>query len=313
MKSRVNVVIVAALLGLASMVRGETAYFLMANPPSAARDGTLLQAYVVQVTDAPKIAQARAYLSAGASPVYLIPHVRIAAGADAVNRNYAQPGQPAWDWHVVELINWTNYDTRGAHTAEYILKAHGAPADALRILAGEGQVSVIDPVTFVATPVGPTDEMSLVYYPLMMELKPAQAGNVLNVSTRGYVGTGERVLITGFVVGSGAPRNVLVRGLGPSLGALGVGEPLADPVIDVYHGSERIATNDDWKAGNLAQSNSGQAGAVRPEYAAFAPLNDKESAMRLMLPPGNYTVIVRGATSGIALAEVYDLDALQTR
>jgi len=304
MKTRVHVhmVFVAALLGFASVVRGETAYFLMGDPLRGPHYGnTPHQSYVVAVTDAAKIAEARAWLNGGPNPLYLIPQVQVALGADGINRNYSQPGQPPWDWHVVQLFGWTTYDPNGFYAAVVIPSQHSTPVFVPTLIAG-----------FDFYP--PRNTMSLVYYPLLMELKPEQAGNVLNVSTRGYVGTGERVLIAGFVVGSGAPRNVLVRGLGPSLAAFGVVEPLADPALAIYRGSELVASNDDWKSGNLWQSLPGEAGKVLPECAALAPLNDKESAVRLLLPPGSYSVIVRGgASGGIALAEVYDLDAMKSR
>ncbi len=304
-------VLVAALLGFASVVRGETAYFLMGSPSNSVRGNGGLQAYVVPVTDAAVIAQARAYLNSGPNPLYFFAHVRIAAGADGINQNYAQPGQTAWDWHVVELLGWSTFDPRLPRTTDWILTRDGSPVDVPSILAGEGTPALIDPVSGKLTRIGPPDEMGLIYYPVLMELTPGKTASVHNVSTRGYVGSGERVLIAGFVVAGAAPRNVLVRALGPSLAAFGVTEPLTDPSIDIYHGSQLIATNDDWQTGNLGQEIPAPAGMTAPFYAWLAPLNAKEPSLRLMLPPGAYTMIVRSNAGGIALAEVYDLDAIQ--
>ena len=53
-----------------------------------------------------------------------------------------------------------------------------------------------------------------------------------NISTRGFVDTGNSVMIAGFIVASStaaASSEVIVRALGPSLGDFGIAESLADP------------------------------------------------------------------------------------
>lgn len=118
-------------------------------------------------------------------------------------------------------------------------------------------------------------------------------------------------MIAGFVISGAAPRNVLVRALGPTLATFGVSGSLADPIIHVYRGSDLLVTNDDWKTGNLAREIPAPAGATAPFYATFVPPDEREPALRLMLVPGAYTLIVSSSKGdGIALAEVYDLDAL---
>jgi phospholipase/lecithinase/hemolysin len=119
-----------------------------------------------------------------------------------------------------------------------------------------------------------------------------------NVSTRGFVGTGDNVLIGGLIIGSGDNPMVLVRALGPSLANAGVAEPLLDPTLDVYDGNgELIGSNDQWKNG-------------QPEAAIATllyPFDDREAAVAAFPPPGNYTAIVRGKndTTGVALVEAY--------
>ena len=71
----------------------------------------------------------------------------------------------------------------------------------------------------------------------------------LNLSTRGLVGTGDNVLIGGFIVTGTDPKTVVLRALGPSLSGFGLSGVLADPVLSVYNSSHTlIATNDDWQS-----------------------------------------------------------------
>ena len=125
------------------------------------------------------------------------------------------------------------------------------------------------------------------------------AAKLINLSTRGSVGTGDSVMIAGFVVNGNAPKRVLVRALGPSLAAAGVPNLLADPTLELFSASASLATNDDWAATQAAEISA----------TGVAPTNAKESAIVATLPPGTYTAIVRGAagTTGNALVEVYEL------
>ena len=128
------------------------------------------------------------------------------------------------------------------------------------------------------------------------------AGTLANISTRGFVDTGDNVLIGGFIVGSDSGRegSVLVRAIGPSLSAFGVPGALQNPILELHDGSgATLATNDDWKETQQADI----------EANGLAPGNDRESAILATLPPGGYTAIVRGAldTTGVGLVEVYHL------
>jgi hypothetical protein len=130
---------------------------------------------------------------------------------------------------------------------------------------------------------------------------PAQA---LNLSTRMRVQTGDNVGIAGFIITGSAPKQVLVRALGPSLTESGVAGAMANPFLEL-HGPVGFATltNDNWR------DDPAQEPAITA--AGLAPADDLESAIAATLAPGNYTAVVRGMndTSGVALAEVYDLDA----
>jgi len=94
---------------------------------------------------------------------------------------------------------------------------------------------------------------------------------------------------------------LLITAKGPSLAAFGVTGTLADPTLTVYDSAGRaIATNDN--VGTVA------AGSELSTIAGV-PTNASESALLLILPPGNYSAVVAGVggTSGIALLEATDI------
>jgi hypothetical protein len=131
----------------------------------------------------------------------------------------------------------------------------------------------------------------------------------VNVSTRGAVGTGNNILIAGFVVNGATSRRILIRGAGPTLSSLGVPGVLADPqltLIDQSNG-QTIRTNDDWASGDDA----GVIAQAATSAGAF-PLGNgsKDAAMIVMLAPGAYTVQLSGVnnTTGVGIVEVYDVD-----
>jgi hypothetical protein len=130
---------------------------------------------------------------------------------------------------------------------------------------------------------------------------------MVNISSRGFVGTGDNVLIGGFVVTGNQPRQVLIRGVGPTLATLGVTAPvLSDPIITLNHGGTVINQNDNWGSAGDGTAISSTATAV----GAFAlPSGSKDASVLTALQPGAYTVIVSGAnnTTGIALVEIYEV------
>jgi uncharacterized delta-60 repeat protein len=130
------------------------------------------------------------------------------------------------------------------------------------------------------------------------------AASFQNLSARAHVFTGERILIAGLIIGGTENKKVLIRGLGPSLASFGVPAPLADPTLSLYdHTGVLIVANDNWKDTQPAQIQQIQA-------TGLAPLNDFEAAILISLSPGAYTAFLQGKamTSGIGLAEVYDVD-----
>jgi len=124
-----------------------------------------------------------------------------------------------------------------------------------------------------------------------------------NISTRLNVGTGENVLIGGFITQGNAPAKLVVRGIGPSLPLYA---PMGNPYLELHNSSSTIASNDNWKV-NLGGGSQEQA----IEDTTLAPTNDLESAILAVLDPGTYTAIVRGVNDGIGVGqvEVYNLGA----
>ena len=160
---------------------------------------------------------------------------------------------------------------------------------------GSGTIFIFTPggtrSTFASGLNGP---IGLAFEPTIHQLR--------NISTRGLVGTGDNVLIGGFIVGGNGMVNgvVLIRALGPTLTGYGVAGALQDPTLQLLNSSGGvIATNDNWKDTQQAQI----------QATGLAPPDDRESAIYVTLPAGAYTAIVRGvsSTTGVAIVEVYNL------
>ena len=131
-----------------------------------------------------------------------------------------------------------------------------------------------------------------------------------NISTRLSVGTGDNVLISGFILTGTAPKTLLLRAIGPSLAQASppVEGALADPVLELHKPDGSVVTNDNWRDTQGAQINQ----------SGLAPTNELESALIVTLDPndptpnsGAYTVVVHGQndTTGAAVVEIYDLDS----
>jgi hypothetical protein len=133
-----------------------------------------------------------------------------------------------------------------------------------------------------------------------------------NISTRCFVQTGDDVMIGGFIVQGTGAKKVIIRAIGPELGAppYNIPSALANPTLELHNGSGAlVGSNDDWQhtiiGGIITRSQVADI-----QNSGHAPTDPSESAIIAELQPGNYTAIVRGVnnTTGVGLIEVYDLD-----
>ncbi|HWM24144.1 MAG TPA: hypothetical protein VNP98_04920 [Chthoniobacterales bacterium] len=141
---------------------------------------------------------------------------------------------------------------------------------------------------------------------LAQEIPPVTGSRLANISTRLQVGLGDDVLIAGFIARGASAKRVMLRAIGPSLGALGIPNPLMDPVLELYDQTGAlIATNDNWDANSNAQEIID---------TGIPPTSADESVILARLPSDDngvaYTAVLRGAgnTTGVGVLEVYDLD-----
>jgi sugar lactone lactonase YvrE len=196
------------------------------------------------------------------------------------------------NWRVTQLGGIITGDQQAAIEATTI-----APTDDLE----SAIVATLAPGTYTAIVRGANDGTGIGLAEVY-DLNQATPSKLANISTRGFVDTGENVMIGGFVVrpGGGTESSVILRAIGPSLGSA-VENSLADPTLELHDSSGAlVAANDNWKDSQQAEI----------QATKLAPTDDAESALVALLPPGAYTAIVRGKenTTGVALIELYSLN-----
>jgi uncharacterized protein GlcG (DUF336 family) len=135
----------------------------------------------------------------------------------------------------------------------------------------------------------------------LYDLSAASDSMLANISTRGFVGTQDDVMIGGFIIGGSTGfAKVVVRAIGPSLASLGVSDALVDPMLELHDSNGALlAANDNWQ----------DTQAVELQATALAPSDSREAATVAWLTPGAYTAIVqgKGGQTGVGLIEVYSL------
>ena len=145
----------------------------------------------------------------------------------------------------------------------------------------------------------------------LYDTTPNTGARLANVSARSQVNTGSDILIAGFSISGNVPKTVVIRGVGPSLNALGVSGTLTDPVLALYKIPSsptgltvKLDENNDWGGNDRLLAAFAQVGAF-----PMASPGSRDAAMVVTLVPGNYTAQVSGAggTTGVALVEVYEL------
>ena len=164
-----------------------------------------------------------------------------------------------------------------------------------------GIVATLQPGAYTAIMAG-KNQTSGIGLVEIYDADPSATSQLANISTRGFVQTGDNVMIGGFILGRGsASASVAVRGIGPSLSQFGLSNVLADPTLELRdsNGALLIA-NDNW------QDDPVSAGQLTAH--GLTPEDPKESGIFTTLPPGAFTAILAGKNGGIGigLIEVYD-------
>ncbi|MEN3370839.1 MAG: hypothetical protein V7609_2982 [Verrucomicrobiota bacterium] len=192
----------------------------------------------------------------------------------------------------------TNDNWGDAPNAQDMIDAHVAPTQ-----PNESGILITVPsnttnafYTAIVTGAGGTTGLGLVE---VYDLDFGPGSTLLNISTRGLVGIDPKQLIAGFFVGGADSKQILIRGIGPSLASANISNFLADPILELRDGQGAlIDSNNDWmqSADKTAIQNSG-----------LAPTNLKESAVLKTLPAGPYFAILRGlgGGTGVGSVEVY--------
>jgi len=219
------------------------------------------------------------------------------------NLTLATPGTySASNWNIVGLVRFgapgeytVNATVAGISFAGNVL---GSPSGS--VIVHVNYRTTVNVVGTLASNITVIDN-SAPPPPPATTVEPPPPSPLMNVATRATLAAGG-VLNPGFVIGGTTPRRVLVRAIGPGLAQFGVTDVLANPTLAVFSGALQIAANDDW-AGDADVS------AVFGPVGAFGlPAASKDAALVLTLPPGAYTLIIRGANPGDAgevLAEIY--------
>lgn len=136
----------------------------------------------------------------------------------------------------------------------------------------------------------------------LYDVGAAPDAKLSNVSARSQIGGGD-VLTAGFVVRGPGAKTILIRAVGPTLGAFGVTNALADPKLELYRGTDLLQTNDNWNGTQLLANAFTQVGAFP------LPATSNDAALYVTLQPGAYTAQITGVNgaTGVALVEVYEV------
>jgi hypothetical protein len=164
----------------------------------------------------------------------------------------------------------------------------------------------LDPGAYTAAVAGSGNSTGVALAEIYDTDGPNPTSRLINVASRGYVGTGGNVIIPGFVVEGDATLRVLVRAVGPTLGTFGVQGTVADPKFDFYGaGNAMLGSNDNWSANPATQA----AVTAAANYTAAFPLpvGSKDAGSVYVIGSGGHTVVISGVgdTTGVCLVEGY--------
>ena len=176
------------------------------------------------------------------------------------------------------------------------------------------------PYTAIVTGTGNSTGLALVE---VFEADASVVSDLSNISTRGFVQSGDGVMIGGLIIEGSSPATVLIRARGPSMSGAPflIPSTLANPFLQVFSGQDLIAQNDNWQDGpscnGFVCGTAAQVAATgldpcqpNPGQTVSPPSCTLESAILITLPPGAYTAIVSGVggASGVGLVEAFEMD-----
>jgi hypothetical protein len=211
---------------------------------------------------------------------------------------FADPKLQLWSGGVMlaENDNWKATDS-----------TNFTSVGAFPLTIGSADAAIVTTLTAGAysTPVsGPAGTTGVVLIECYDASTSDTSTQLVNASARALVGTGDNVLIPGFVITGTGTVDLLIRAVGPELVNYGVSDFLVDPQVTIYTGSTVVASNDNWTDGGHAAPIVAAASKV----GAF-PLTagSKDAALVVSLPAGAYSAVVSGVgdTTGTALVELY--------
>jgi hypothetical protein len=195
---------------------------------------------------------------------------------------------------ILQNDNWQDDSAQAAQLTALGL----APANSKE----SGLVAPLQPGAYTAIVAGKNQGTGVGLVEIYDTNSPVNA-QLANISTRGFVRTGENVMIGGFILGgSSSPTHAVVRGIGPSLAQFGLSPVLADPVLELRdNNGALLISNDNWQDDPVS--------ATQLSAHGFALSDVNESGIFTSLPPGQFTAILSGKDGGvgIGLVEIYNL------
>jgi cytochrome c peroxidase len=203
-----------------------------------------------------------------------------------------------------EVLNFYDGNIENhAQLAEILIGANGRPIQFN--LTGDQRSDIVAFLETLTDEAFITDEKFSDPFVAAADIPPSNHTRATNLSTRSLVTSGEGVLILGFVVAGSGTKDLLIRGVGPTLEDFGVGDPLSAPRLTLYQDATVIAANEAW-----TQAENPAAIAAMAETIGAFPLraDGSDSALLATVAPGAYTIHLSGAhgSVGEGLVEIYD-------
>src|ERR1051325_10730522 len=245
------------------------------------------------------------------------PMVQLFSGATMIAQNDNWQDAPSCPGFVcegaAEILN-TGLDPCTPNPGQSSSPANCALEAALLITLPPG------PYTAIVSGPGGSTGLALVE---VFEADASVVSELSNISTRGFVQSGDNVMIRGLIIEGSSPATVLIRGRGPSMSGAPFSVPgtLANPFLRVFSGQDVIAQNDNWQdapscngfvCGTAAQIAATGLDPCQPNpgQTVSPPSCTLESAILITLPPGAYTAIISGVGggTGVGLVEAFEMD-----